>query len=413
MATPVRTARRLIGWFSARPLTTDAIVAAVLGAISIVGYYAVEPEGSERVQDAFGLLLIVATVLGYSWRRRHPFAGFGVVVLATVVFWVADYPAGFEVISLLSVYSVVVHGGRDRRRVWIVAGLGVGVLIAVAVMGVLSEVEDLTSADAVAVSVVYATAAIIGEVVYGRQRQMRLLEARATRAEAEREVQAREAVLAERSRIARDLHDIVAHSMSVMVVQAGAAERLVTSRPELAAEALGQIQHTGREALGEMRRMLGVLRDSPSDRYAPQPTTADIGHLVEQCNSAGLTTTLTITGERPGHSAGAEIVAYRIAQEALTNVIKHGGPTASAAVGLAYTDDAIRLEVIDDGLGANLDATTTSTGHGLVGMRERIELFAGTLHVGPRPGGGFRIAATIPLDASAAGAPNSVVPTGP
>lgn len=403
MGSPLQTVRRFVGWFGAHPYVTDAMAAVTLGIASVVAYFATDPEGSERTQDVFGLLLLVGTIVGYALRRRRPFLAYGIVVCCVVIFWVADYPLGFEVISLLSVYSVVVHGGRDRRRVWTVAGIGIGLLVAVAIAGALSEVEELDSADAVAVTVVYLTAGIIGEVVYGRQRRIRLLEARATRAESEREALAREAVLAERSRIARDLHDIVAHSMSVMVVQAGAAERLVTTRPDDATEALGQIQHTGREALAEMRRMLGVLRDDPDERLTPQPTTAEITHLVEQCDAAGLATTLTVTGERPVGSAGAEIVAYRIAQEALTNVIKHAGPTASAVVNVAYRPDAIRLEIIDDGLGATLDATTSSTGHGLVGMRERIELFHGTLHVGPRPGGGFRVAATIPLDPATTG----------
>ena len=245
--------------------------------------------------------------------------------------------------------------------------------------------------------------AALGELVHQRRVRETELESRAQRAESERELLARQAVLDERARIARDMHDIVAHGMSVMVVQAGAAERLLDTQPERARQALVNIQGTGREALTEMRRMLGLLRDRPGDqRLAPQPTLADIEQLVQQCVDSGVPTELRIDGERSESAATVELTGYRVVQEALTNVIRHAGSDAKAAVRITYGPGQMRIEVTDDGAGATSASLERATGHGLVGMRERVELYHGTLHAGPRPGGGFRVAATIPLDGSAA-----------
>ena len=293
-----------------------------------------------------------------------------------------------------------------RDRVWrIVGSVVIGVSV-IAVAGVLSPSEDLPAAAVVGIAALHITAAIAGEIVYERRKRVRELEHRAVRAEAERELLARQAVLDERARIARDLHDVVAHGMSVMVVQAGAAERLVRSNPDDAAEALGHIQQAGREALSDMRRMLDVLRsESNGDRVlAPQPTMDDLAQVVQHCNDSGIPTELIVDGERSTRSAGQEMAAYRIVQEALTNVIKHAGRSARAVVRVQYRPEHIHIEVTDDGAGTTEGELATTAGHGLVGMRERVDRYDGTLRFGPRPGGGCRVAATVPFDRTPAGA---------
>jgi signal transduction histidine kinase len=278
-------------------------------------------------------------------------------------------------------------------------GGAVALLTTIAIVGVLVPSDELPAAAVIGIAAIHLTAAVAGEIVYDRRRRLVELEERAIRAEAERELITRQAVLDERSRIARDLHDVVAHGMSVMVVQAGAAGRLVATEPERAANALEQIQLAGREALTEMRRMLGVLRGEHDDiQLMPQPTMNDLDRIVRHCVDSGIPTELTIEGIRPARAVAAEVISYRIVQEALTNVIRHAGRPARAAVKVTYALEQIRVEITDDGAGTTDDGLRNRVGHGLIGMRERVDLFHGALHAGPRPGGGFRVSATIPLD---------------
>jgi signal transduction histidine kinase len=305
---------------------------------------------------------------------------------------------------LLTVYAATAHGGPNRTKVWRVVGTGVGGFTAVALLGVLSPSEDLPAAAVIGISIVHVTAAVTGEIIYDRRRRLFEFEQRAIRAENERLLMARQAVLDERATIARDLHDVVAHGMSVMIVQAGAAERMLNRDPDAATEALRHIQAAGREALSEMRRMLAVLRDehSSSVELSPQPTMSDLEQVVRRCSDAGVPTELVTEGEMPAGAVGESMAAYRVAQEALTNVIKHAGSSARAIVKVQYRPDRIVVEVLDTGAGASDAMLRASTGHGFVGMRERVDLYGGTLRFGPRPGGGFRVVATIPLTRAAA-----------
>lgn len=391
---------RLTRWSAAHPFPTDVLFAVLVGTMSVLGYFSAEVAASERDADLGGLLLIVAMTAGLAVRRRKPFICLAVVLGATVVFWISDYATNFDVFSLLAVYSATVHGGTDRRRVWTVVGSTVAALTAIGIAGVLSPSEDLPAAAIFGIAAIHLTAAVAGEVVYERRQRLAALEQRAVRAEAERELLAQQAVLDERTRIARDLHDIVSHGMSVMVVQAGAAQRVVDAHPDQARQALEHIQITGRLALGDMRRMLGVLRDDDgSVELSPQPTIDDVHDIVDHCVEAGIPTELIIDGERHDAAAGAEMTSYRIVQEALTNVIKHAGRPARAVVRITNLSDAIRVEITDDGCGASTREIDQATGHGLIGMRERVELYGGRFGAGPRPGGGFRVDATIPFDA--------------
>ncbi|MFF5448845.1 sensor histidine kinase [Streptomyces sp. NPDC012888] len=252
--------------------------------------------------------------------------------------------------------------------------------------------------------VMFALAWVLGDSVRTRRAYYAQLVERNQRLEKERAAQAQVAVAAERARIARELHDVVAHNVSVMVVQADGAAYVLDSSPELAKEALQTISGTGRQALAEMRRLLGVLRTGEpqeSEDYVPQPDVEQIEVLVEQVRAAGLAVDFQVEGTPRQLPTGVELTAYRIVQEALTNTRKHGGPDASASVRLVYFDDGLGLLVEDDGRGAAHelyeDGGADGAGHGLIGMRERVGMVGGTLDAGPRPGGGFRISALLPL----------------
>jgi signal transduction histidine kinase len=228
------------------------------------------------------------------------------------------------------------------------------------------------------------------------------------RANLERQIAAR-ALAEERLRIAQELHDVVAHSMSVIAVQAGVGAHVLADRPEQARAALDAISATSRGTLTEMRRLLGVLRDDEGERsHAPAPGLADLPRLVEDVHAAGVPVELTVTGSADCVAAGVELSVYRVVQEALTNVIKHAGSTSRVDVTVRHLPGSLEVEVVDDGRGAasspadggrGSGSTNDSegSGHGLAGMRERVEVWGGDLTVGPVPGGGYRVRATLPF----------------
>jgi signal transduction histidine kinase len=243
----------------------------------------------------------------------------------------------------------------------------------------------------------------VGVTVRTRRAYVAALEARNALLEREREENARLAVALERGRIARELHDVVAHNVSVVVVQAGAAERLVETDPARARQAMRDVATTGRQALAEMRRLLGVLReDEQDDEMTPQPGVAELESLARRVGDAGLPVELSVQGHQRPLPASAALSAYRIVQEALTNTMRHAGP-ARARVILRYLPDALEIQVSDNGTGsaARTDPTqrTDGGGHGLIGMRERVMLFGGELSAGPRPEGGYAVVARIPTPA--------------
>jgi len=237
---------------------------------------------------------------------------------------------------------------------------------------------------------------LVGDNVRTRRAYTAELEERALRLEREREERAVRAVAEERARISRELHDMIAHHVSVIAVQAGAASEEATTDP--AREALEVIQQTSRQVLAELRSMLEVQSsDKAGPGLAPQPSLREVDQLVDQSRMAGLPVELVITGERRELPAIVDLAAYRIVQEALTNTRTHAGP-AHARVELRYAEDALALEVTDDGRAAAGQLGNGGGGRGLVGMRERVAMVGGRLEVGPRPGGGFRVAAVLPLD---------------
>ena len=239
---------------------------------------------------------------------------------------------------------------------------------------------------------------LVRGAVRGRQLRADALAARAELLEREHELRAHEAVAEERARIARELHDLVAHNVSVMVVQAGAERHALGPEQESTREALASIEQAGRQALVEARRLLGMLRrKDDGSELEPQPSVDHIDVLVEQIERAGLPVTLAVEGERAPLPAGVDLCAYRIVQEGLTNALKHAGP-AHAEVVLRYAPRALDVEVRDDGRGpAHVNGDGDGAGHGLIGMRERVALYGGALETGARDGGGFAIHAHLPL----------------
>jgi signal transduction histidine kinase len=237
----------------------------------------------------------------------------------------------------------------------------------------------------------------LGMWIRTRRAYVAQLVERGHRLEREAAQQAELAASDERARIAREMHDVVAHGLSVMIVQADGARYAVKTSPEAAADALENIAASGREALAEMRRMLGLLRSEDTETGTrPQPGLGDLDYLVEQSRASGMRLEATIGSPLPETTPGVGLTVYRVVQEALTNVRKHAGPEVCAQLTVRSHYDRIEVEVADDGRGAA--APGDGTGHGLIGMRERVAVHGGRLHAGPRPGGGYGVRAVVPLD---------------
>jgi signal transduction histidine kinase len=264
---------------------------------------------------------------------------------------------------------------------------------------VLSEGSTLSASGFALNCSLVAAMFMFGITLRNRKQRVDALEARAEALEREKEEEARRAVVDERLHIARELHDVVAHSMGVIAVQASVGEHVIDDDPQEAKRALAAISGVSRSTLAEIRRLLGVLREADAEEggapaYAPAPGLADLDRLVRELDGAGIRVEVAYEGTRTELPRGVDLTAYRIVQEALTNVLKHAGP-ASAAVTVRYEPGVLDLEVVDDGRGVNGRAEGR-VGHGLVGMRERVGVYGGSLETGPRPGGGFRVAVRLP-----------------
>jgi signal transduction histidine kinase len=292
---------------------------------------------------------------------------------------------------LIAVYAV---GARHSLR----ASAGVLVLVALLLaIAFATDQQDPGLVDVVVTALSLGGAWWVGASVRIRREQLQLLEERSALLERARRDEATRAVTRERLRIARELHDVVAHSMSVVAVQSGMAEHVLASQPERAAAALSAISESSRSALTELRRLLGVLRadDEPEGSLAPALGLADLPSLVERVRDAGVAAELTTTGDPAAVSDAAGLTVYRIVQEALTNAVRHDGAGAAVTVAVHCAPGVVDVEVVDDGHGTPTDGPA-GTGTGLIGMRERVEVFAGELTAGPAEGGGWRVAARLP-----------------
>jgi signal transduction histidine kinase len=384
-------------WLRAHPFVFDCLVAAAVVAVTVPSLWLNHSTTiNYRDADVWGLLLALGGTVPLAWRRRDPMTVFLIVVACEVAYEALGYPSAAGIAGVVAVYSAAAH--LDRRRSRIALGL---TLVGLAIVFATAR-WNVDTSSIISNVVIFTSAWLFGDNIKNRRAYMSELEARATRLEHEREEQARQAVADEQARIARELHDVIAHNVSVMVVQAGAARRILDTQPERAKEAIGSIETTGRQALTEMRRLLGVLRkdDEASDTRSPQPSIANLESLVQSVREAGLPVDVVIEGEPRPLASGVDLSAYRIVQEALTNTMKHGGP-ATATVRLTYSKDELELEVTDTGRGAAQGLVVTNgngKGHGLVGMRERVALFGGKLNVGPQPGGGYAVSARLPIE---------------
>jgi signal transduction histidine kinase len=399
--------RRARAWLRAHPLAADVLLTVLMVAVAISGFASLEASeeglGGSREPDGWGVLLLVLMNAPLVLRRRAPLAVLGVVLAAGATFWVLDYPDSTGTFGvLLAVYTV---GNRcARRRSLIGLAVALGVILCITTAGVLSEDVDLPPSIIVANVIIFLAAWLWGDGVRSRRAYLAELELRAETAEREQRSEAQRAVQEERARIARELHDVVAHSMSVMVVQAAGARRLLAADPAVdhsstarATEAMGHIEQTGREAMGEMRRLLGVLRSEGDEaELAPQPGLGDLPALVGSWREAGLPVELRVVGAVDDLPPGVDLCAYRVIQEALTNTSRHAGQ-ARARVEVVRADDALEVVVSDDGRGAAAAADGHTPGHGIGGMRERTALYGGTVQAGPRTGGGFEVRASLPL----------------
>jgi signal transduction histidine kinase len=372
-----------------------ALVAAGLSTALFVFENGPVGSGLPRGTLALGYALALLHTLPLAARRRFP----GPVLALSVASGLAVAALGLPAVVLglailVAVYSVAAYGGR-----WVsLAGLAAAELGSAAVQLTPGKFQAPT---VVSNGLVIGAAWLLGHFVGVRRAYTARLEQTAELERARAEL-ARRAVAEERLRLARELHDVVAHSISVIAVQSGVGAHIANTQPEEAAKALAAIEATSRAALTELRRLLGVLRQEgePQGSLAPVPGLADLDALLAEVAKAGLAVRLRVEGTASPLPAGVDLSAYRIVQEALTNVVKHAGP-ASAQVTVGYHDQDVTVEVTDDGSGvtAPTDDGQARVGHGLIGMRERVAVFGGDLEAGPRPSGGFRVAARLPYAA--------------
>jgi signal transduction histidine kinase len=373
--------------------------ALALVAVSVpTALYVFEPPnlGLPRGRFVLGCALVLLHTLPLVARRRFPGIVLVLVVASGLAFAVLDLPPDILGVALLvAVYSVAAYGDR-----WVALA---GLAVAEAGLAAIQLTPGRTGAVTLVGNLgVVAAAWLLGLFAHNYRAYAARLEERTAELEQAREEVARRAVVEERLRLARELHDVVAHAMSVIAVQSGVGAHVAKTQPKEAAKSLGAIEATSRAALEELRRLLGVLRqeDEPRGDLAPVPGLADLDSLLAEVARAGLAVRLRVEGTPAPLPAGVDLSAYRIVQEALTNVVKHASP-AQAQVVVGYRDQDVRVEVIDDG---RVTVTSVSdgrvgSGHGLIGMRERVQAFGGDLEAGPRPGGGFRVAARLPLAA--------------
>jgi signal transduction histidine kinase len=408
-------ARRAQATARRHPAAADAALALVFAAAALVSLEAVHDQ-IRHFDPSFDLpatgpavLAMLGITLPLVWRRRAPFSvAIAVVVAFLVGRIVVEVPeASITVLAgSLAIYSAALHG-RPRFRTLVLSLCLAAILAEVArevfFAGSADELNPLAQAFILTYNVVVLSLPwMLGSVIRSLREHERELADRAAELQREREANARQAVFAERVRIARELHDVVAHHVSVMGVQAGAARRVMERQPDQAIAALSSIESSSRQAVLELQRLLGFLRRGDEvDDLASQPGLAQLVDLVSQSAEGELTVDLSIEGEPRPLSPTLEVSAYRVVQEALTNTRKHSA-ASTATVRVRYGPETLEVEVIDDGAGGAAGSPVNEGGHGLIGMRERASLHGGHLRAGPRSEGGFAVHATFPLKGSVA-----------
>ena len=389
-------------WYE-RPPQQDVLGAGLLTVLSLIGVvthlHVDLPEGEGEVAarsiGALGVTLILLQTVPLAWRRKYPIGVLAVSLTALFLYSAIGYFASFAAFGfLIALYTVAAN--RDRR-ISVPAGIASGAVLLL----ILFIRQEPIEIDAILAEFMFVSAAwFLGDGFRIRREQVIELEDRALRLEREREERAQQAVSEERRVIARELHDVVAHNVSVIVAQAGAARKIAAAQPEEAIGTLANIEGAGREALVEMRRLMGLLR-TDADRVAersPEPGMHNLDALAIQLRDAGVPITVRVEGDPRPLPVGLELSAFRIIQEALTNILKHAGP-ARAEVVVRYGPEHLELQIDDDGNGApEARRRSRRLRYGHLGMRERVALFGGELHLGTREEGGYRVTAWLPLD---------------
>jgi signal transduction histidine kinase len=380
-------------WPIARPPAIDVALVVIVAVVTSVGTGLLR--GTESVSPLAHALL-VATALPLLVRRPAPRAALAAIVLLSFAYDLLDFPGGFYTVPIgIALFTAVDDGFRWTA----VAGsaVAVGGFLLVGLATGRGHISDL--GNALWFGGWLVASLVLGEVTRSRRAYVREVEQRALAAERGREEEARRRTGEERIRIARELHDILGHRISLINVQASAAVHLLDRDPEQARTALIAIKEASHEALGEVRATLGILRQlEEREPLAPSPGLAQLDAVIAETSAAGFDVQLDVRGERRSLPSGVDLAAYRIIQESLTNVVRHAR-ASSARIAIAYRAGDIEIEVVDDGIPARIDAG--SSGSGLVGMRERAIALGGNFEAGPQPGGGFRVRATLPTGGTA------------
>ncbi|MEO8694992.1 MAG: sensor histidine kinase [Acidimicrobiales bacterium] len=392
MKSLLRRARELDPWI------WDIAFAVVAGVFCMAVLAIGSPDSDQfRDIDAIHVVITLGVCATLAFRRRHPLEALVVAATLVVALTFPNYQTGgAPTVLLFLMYAVALHDTPTRSQI------GLAVVIVGVTIAALNRPPDLRGGSIVGTAVSLSAAWVFGSVLRNRRdallEQVQLAEQRAT-IETERHARA---VAEERLRIAQELHDVVAHSMSVIAVQAGVGAHVLDNDPTEARRALENIATTSRSTLNEMRRLLGVLRneDGSKAEHAPAPRLEDLPALIARVQESGVAVDLTVDPPPCELPTGVSLSAYRIVQEALTNVLRHAG-SARASVAITYEPGTIAIEVSDDGRGlASASSGTNGSGHGIAGMRERVTVYGGSLHTGPRSGGGFVVRARIPYEES-------------
>ena len=385
------------GPFARWPRTADTALAVTVFVASLVAVAASALDDGEELTlastgdlPALGFVLLGSAAAALLWRRRYPIAVTAFVLVIMIGWAVAGYGDGQDLVLIVAIYSVGRYADNNRDSLATVVAV-----IAVSIAGtVIDPAQRIDIAPAILLS---ALPWYVGRRIRNRGEYVALLRERAERLSAEQQARARRAVAEERSRIARELHDVVAHRVSMMTVQAGAARTIARTDLDSAVEAMGDVERAGRQALGELRHLLGVLRPDTADPddLGPQPGLADLANLTEALTHAHADVTLSI-GDLPGDiPVAVDLSAYRIVQESLTNIIKHAGPDPTVQISIDLDGRDLVIEVTNTT--ASEQSGLPVSGYGIAGMRERAHLLGGTLAAGPQPPDHYRVEARLPV----------------
>ncbi len=383
---------RPVSWLREHPRAADVLFAVGLAVLAVIFHLTLHEDGASDPSIG-GVLLTIGATLPLAWRRQAPATVLLVVTLFQMAMELENAIGSNWMGVLVASYTLGAYrSGRMQRRI------SLGVFVAVFIFVLLGVLKDYAPWQSfLTAPITFFSAIALGENMRRRRERAIELTERAERLDRERLMLAHQQVLDERARIAREMHDVVAHNVSLMVIQAAAARRQLANDPAKADEALAVVEDTGRLAMQEMRRMLGVLRqDQSGPELAPQPGLAAIGSLAQ--TAPDLPVEVHVTGDLSDVPSGVEVNAYRIVQEALTNVRRHAGLVRKVDVSVVRNNGSLTVEVEDDGRGAAADQT--APGFGIVGMQERVTAFGGRLTAGPRTGGGWRVRAVFPVPAA-------------